>query len=196
MRPVEYGHVTYTCTWPRTKPTSRSRHIYKVSSTHLPFYKKSIKILPYTLHLYAHVHPFNKTPITIRHIHYKNARKDALDYHILITLLCKVPCRVAAMWVQGSSDVTTSWSGLVALPAPDYYNGHPLLTTYKTCYEAYISLNGEVNALGYFNLAVIVHSRPGVIGATRYKKTPKLKVAPIRALSRFIYVRPRRVTRM
>jgi hypothetical protein len=144
----------------------------------------------------THVHPFNKTPITIRHIHYKNARKDALDYHILITLLCKVPCRVAAMWVQGSSDVTTSWSGLVALPAPDYYNGHPLLTTYKTCYEAYISLNSELNALGYFNLAVIVHSRPGVIGATRYKKTPKLKVAPIRALSRFIYVRPRRVTRM
>ena len=85
-------------------------------------------------------------------------RKDALDYHILVTLLCKVSCRVAAMWVQGSSDVTTSWSGLVALPAPDYYNGHPLLTTYKTCYEAYISLNGELNALGYFNLAVIVHS--------------------------------------
>jgi hypothetical protein len=82
------------------------------------------------------------------------------------------------MWIQGSSDVTTSWSGLVALPAPDYYNGHPLLTTYKTCYEAYISLNGELNALGYFNLAVIVHSRPGVIGATRYKKNAKIKSCP------------------
>ena len=190
MQGVEYGHVTHTCTWPRARPTSRSRHVYKVGSAHLPFYKKSIKILPYTLHLYAHVHPFNKTPITIRHIHYKNAPEMPW---ITTSWL---PCRVAAMWVQGSSDVTTSWSGLVALPAPDYYNGHPLLTTYKTCYEAYISLNGEVNALGYFNLAVIVHSRSGVIGATRYKKTPKLKVAPIRALSRFIYVRPRRVTRM
>ncbi len=35
-------------------------------------------------------------------------QQDALDYHILVTLLCKVSCRVAAMWVQGSSDVTTS----------------------------------------------------------------------------------------
>jgi hypothetical protein len=69
----------------------------------------------------------------------------------------------------------------VALLAPDYYNGHPLLTTYKTCYEAYISLNGEVNAIGYFNLAAIVHSRPGVIGATRatrYKKNAKIKKLP------------------
>lgn len=134
-----------------------------------------------------------------------------------------LPC--FASTVQGSSDVTTSWSGLVALLAPDYYNGHPLLlkgrlimlvlldgsmwegaplytcshtktsvtdvtsrdylqhllTTYKTCYEAYISLNGEVNAIGYFNLAAIVHSRPGVIGATRatrYKKNAKIKKLP------------------
>lgn len=75
-----------------------------------------------------------------------------------------------------------------------YYGAHPLLNTYKTRKRRHISLNGEVNTLGYFNLVVIVHSRPGVIGATRYKKTPKLKVAPIRVLSTFIYVGPRRVT--
>ena len=82
----------------------------------------------------------------------------------------------------------------MALLAPDYYNDYSLLTTYKTCYEAYISLNGEVNTLERNFFRVTVHSRPRVIGATRYKKTPKLKVAPIRALSRSIYVRPRRVT--
>jgi hypothetical protein len=100
------------------------------------------------------------------------------------------------MWVQGNLKVVTSWSGLVALLALHYYSAHPLLNIYKTRKKRYISLNGEVNTLGYFNLVVIVHSRPGVIGATRYKKTPKLKVAPIRVLNRFIYVRPRRVTRM
>jgi len=91
--------------------------------------------------------------------------------------------------VQGNSNVVTSRSSLVALLAPCYYNDHPLLTAYKSCYRGYISLNSEVNTLEYHNLAVIVHSRPGAIGGTRYKKTPKLKVAPIRSLSRFIYVK-------
>ena len=37
--------MTYTCTWPRARLTSRSRHVYKVGSAHLLFYKKLIKIL-------------------------------------------------------------------------------------------------------------------------------------------------------
>jgi hypothetical protein len=45
----------------RARPTSRSRHVYKVGSARPLFYKKSMGILPYTLHLLCTcaAHPFN-----------------------------------------------------------------------------------------------------------------------------------------
>lgn len=67
----------------------------------------------------------------------------------------------------------------MALLALYYYNGHSLLTDYKTRWEAYISLNNKVNILEYFNLAIRVHSRPGIIGVTHYKKNTKIKVVCI-----------------
>jgi hypothetical protein len=80
--------------------------------------------------------------------------------------------------VQGNSNVVTSRSGIVILLALHYYSAHPLLTTYETCYRAHISLNDEVNTLEYHNLVVIVHSRPGAMGVTHYKKNTKIKSCP------------------
>jgi len=82
----------------------------------------------------------------------------------------------------------------VALLTLHHYNGHPILTAYKTSWKRYILLKNEVNILEYFNLAVIVHMRPVIIGGTHYKKITKMKAAPILVLNRFVYVKPRRVT--
>jgi len=150
-------HVT--CKWPRARPTSLYRHVYKVGSAHLPFYKKSIKIWPTYTYIRSTISRAwvlghstgSHILVTLLRFVYRVTRMSSQKFH-------QVPqgYRVIMLWVQGNQNVITSWYGLVALLAPHCYNSHPLLTTYRIRYKVYISLNNEVNTLEYFNLAVIV----------------------------------------